>query len=187
MTNMWQKVRSRLEMMLVKAMIEGVDDSQPLQLVKISALADETQDGMERLQNYGLSSVPTVGSEAFAAYLNGNRDHGVVVVCDSGEHRPTQLKRGEVTVYSQHGQSILLKEDGTVEINGATDITLNGDTDNAVSFSALKTGFDALKIEHNAHIHNYVKLGVTVPTSIPVVPAKASIDACKVATVKVPA
>jgi phage gp45-like len=110
------RVIQRIEMMLVKALVERVVDSDEIQLVKISGLAGETMEGIERLQNYGLSSSPPAGeAEALVGFLNGNRDHGVVIVCDSGAYRVLNLKDGEVALYSKHGQTVLLTEDGDVE------------------------------------------------------------------------
>lgn len=190
MSSLTDRIIARLEMMVAKAIIKAVTDTDEIQLVKLSALADEVQDDVERIQTYGLSASPPVGSEAVVLFLNGNRDHGLVIACDSGEHRPKALKSGEVVLYSKHGQSVLLKEDGTLVITGATDIQLNGDADFAVAFNDLKTGFDKLVSDFNAHIHKLVP--PTPPATAPViseppqVASTASVDAAKVTTVKVP-
>jgi len=119
----------RIKMMLVKALITAVVDTEQIQLVKLSGLSGEHQDGVERLQNYGLTSNPPVGSEAVVAYLGGNRDHGVVIVCDSGTWRVTGLVSGEVAIYSQFGQKILLKEDSSVEITASGGVSVGAGSD----------------------------------------------------------
>lgn len=182
-----KKLVSRVEMMLAKAVIKAVNDTDDIQLVKISVLADETQDGIERLQNYGFSSVPPNGSEAFVAYLNGNRDHGVVLVIDNGEYRPRNLKDGEAVLYSQHGQIVLLDENGDYRFENGTDF--------GVAFNRLRTAFnqlqadyDALVIAHNTHVH----LGVPHATStvgaatVTGSASTANIDPSKVAKVRFP-
>ena len=190
MSSMIKKLVSRVEMMLGKAMLTALDDSGDLQLVKLSGLANEDQDGIERLQNYGLSSLPPNGSEMLVAYLNGNRDHGVVVVCDSGAYRPKGLKPGETILYSMHGQTIYLDEDKNIVVTSKpgevtpTEIQLNGADDYAVAFNDLKAGFDALVAYVNALV-----LPVNLSTLIagpPAVPSTASIDASKVDIVRLP-
>lgn len=110
-----EKLVHRIKMMLVKALIKAVDDTKDLQLVKIATLSGITQDGIERLQSYGLTSNPPIDSEALPVYFSGNQDHGVVVVCDSGAYRIKNLETGEVCVYAQPGQKILLNKDGDIE------------------------------------------------------------------------
>lgn len=63
----------------------------------------------ELLSPYGFSSVPPSGNRA--VLLNG-MCAGVSAVQDSS------LKEGEVRLYSAGGAEILLKNDGTVVING---------------------------------------------------------------------
>ena len=181
--SMLERVKNRVNMMLGKALLAAVDDAGDIQLVKVAGLAGETQDGIERLQDYGLSSSPPKNSEALVVYLTGNRDHGVVIVCDSGEYRVNQLESGEVVLYSKFGQTILLDKNG--------DTVFNGGTDYAVAFDDLKSGFDELK----NYVNNLV-LPVTgaVPSSPPAapvagpptIPSTASIDGSKVPEVRLP-
>jgi len=178
-----KKLVSRVEMMLAKAVIKAVNDTDDIQLVKISILAGETQDGIERLQNYGFSSVPPKGSEAFVAYLNGNRDHGVVIVCDNGEYRPRDLKDGESVLFSKHGQTLLLDENG--------DYVFENGTDYAAAFNDLKAGFDSLVAYVNALVLPVTGAVLSSPPTLavagpPVVGSTASIDASKVDKVRLP-
>jgi len=178
------KLVSRVEMMLAKAVIKAVNDTDDIQLVKISILAGETQDGVERLQNYGFSSVPPNGSEAFVGYLNGNRDHGVVLVVDNGEHRPRNLKDGESVFYSKHGQTVLLNENGEYVFEGGTDF--------GVKFDELKTAFDQLKSDHDSHIHLAGAIldgdgaACTGATAAVAVGSTANINPAKVTKVRLP-
>lgn len=63
----------------------------------------------ELLLPYGFSSAPPSGQQAV---LVGGMCAGVAAVQDS------RLKEGEVCLYSAGGAEILLKNDGTVVING---------------------------------------------------------------------
>ena len=179
-----KKLVSRVEMMLAKAIVKAVIDTDEIQLVKLSVLAGETQDGIERLQNYGFSSVPPIGSEAFVAYLNGNRDHGVVIVCDNGEFRPVGLKDGEAIAYTKYGQTYLLDENGEHVFNEGTDY--------GVKFNLLKVAFDQLKADHDSHKHlagaivDGNGIACTGATAAIVVGSTANINPAKVDKVRLP-
>lgn len=68
----------------------------------------ESSTGGENLQQYGLASNPPSGSEG--VYLKGI---GAIICVDSRSHRPDAAS-GEVVLYSKHGQTIRLKEDGSI-------------------------------------------------------------------------
>lgn len=53
---------SRVANMVSRAVVRRADDAGKLQTLQVDALADETR-GVERFQNYGLTSVPPSGSE----------------------------------------------------------------------------------------------------------------------------
>lgn len=145
MSDLIKKAIDRIEMLFVKALIEKVFDDNEIQLVKVAGLADELQDGIERLQNYGMSSVPPEGSEALVAYLNGNRDHGVVIVCDNGEFRQVDLKDGEVVVYSKHGQAMLLDETGNIRATLPGTFFVGNGSDFVAMATKTKAAFDAIE------------------------------------------
>lgn len=175
MSDIMRRVVSRIKSVVGKALIESVSDSNDIQLVKISGLADEVQSNIERVQDYGITSNPPVESEAVVLYINGGKDHGIVIKTDSSEYRVQGLASGEVCIYSQFGQKILLDENG--------DIVFNDGTDFAVAFNELKTGFDNLK----SYVNNLVLPVSTGGTAgPPVSPSTASIDASKIDGIKLP-
>ena len=72
-------------------------------------------------------------------------------------------------------------------------IEINGNTDFAVRFNALETGFNLLRTELNtaltilnAHVHTLAGAGTTDPMATPTVLATAEISAAKVNEVKLP-
>lgn len=104
-------IRRKIASMIVCALIESVDDSKDIQLVKVSLGKDEVQDGVERVQPFGLTSNPPDKSEAVVVYAGGNRKHGIVVTCDSGKYRIKGLPKGAVAVYNSNGDMIKLTKD----------------------------------------------------------------------------
>ena len=49
-------------------------------------------------------------------FIGGGRDHGVIIATDDRNSRMTGLKEGEVAVYSNEGDSIVLRRDNTIEL-----------------------------------------------------------------------
>ena len=140
-----RKIINRLKNSVSQALLAAVKDSEGLQVVKVEGYADEIADGIERIQNYGLTSNPPKGSEAIVVNIGTNSDHGVVIAMDSATYRKKNLKPGEVAVYDKNGSYILLKEDGTIEINPSKDYTIISDKimlggSNLLPISGVVTG-----------------------------------------------
>lgn len=110
------KISTRIKLMIARAIIKAVDDTGEIQLAKTAVYGDELPDGVEHIQHYGFTSVPPVGSEAIVAYVGSNKDNGVMICSDSGEHRHSGLADGESSHYSMHGQRIHMKNDGDIDV-----------------------------------------------------------------------
>lgn len=102
--------------MISRIVLRSVIDTGGLQTIKASILADFTKDGMERMQNYGMTSNPPVGSEGLAVFVGGNSDHPVVICIDNREFRFKNLAPGEVVFYSDEGDSIEFRRGHIVNI-----------------------------------------------------------------------
>lgn len=113
-------LRNRIANMVARAVVKMVSDSGKLQMVQLGILDGETREGCERLQEYGLTSVPLAGAEAVVLFVGGRRDHGLVVAVDDRRHRKTGLQPGEVALYTDEGDYILLKRGRLIEIGGGT-------------------------------------------------------------------
>jgi phage baseplate assembly protein V len=96
--------------------IESTNDQSGIQRQDQSLLADEGKDGVERFQNYGFSSHPLRGAETLTVFLGGGRDHGVILACDDRLFRIRGLAEGEVAIYSDEGDTIILKRNNLIEV-----------------------------------------------------------------------
>lgn len=119
--SMFSRVVDRVMALVVRGLVEYVNDSDEMQLVKVSTTANEVTDDLERVQPYGLTTVPPKGSEAVILFLNGDKQQGVVIACDSAVNRPNGLAENDVEIYSAHGQRILLDVTGHVNVGDGTD------------------------------------------------------------------
>jgi phage baseplate assembly protein V len=106
----------RVMNMVARGVIAQSDDEPGVQTVQISLLHDEAKVAVERFQNYGFSGHAPRDSEVCVVFFGGGRDHGMIVGTDSRNARFTGLAEGEVAVYTDEGDSIVLKRGGIVEV-----------------------------------------------------------------------
>lgn len=110
----------RVRNMVARAVLSAVNDAAGIQMVKLSLLSKETKDGAERFQNYGFTSVPMPGAEGVALFVGGLRSHAVVVAMDDRRYRIKGLQAGEVAIYTDEGDSIVLKRGRLIEVTTDT-------------------------------------------------------------------
>jgi phage baseplate assembly protein V len=111
---MIEPLAGRIRMMIGRAVLSAIDDDASLQSLQIELLDEETQDGVEHFQPYGYAAHPHAGAEAVAAAVGGLRGHAVVLAVADRRYRMKGLKAGEVALYDDLGQSVLLGRDGIV-------------------------------------------------------------------------
>ena len=114
----------RVALMVGRAILELVDDDKPLQTVQLSLLADEVRAEVERVQEYGFTSHPLPGADGVAVAVAGSRDHLVVSAVDDRRYRLRSLAPGEVAIYTDEGDKIVLKRGGTIEVTASTKVVL---------------------------------------------------------------
>lgn len=158
-------LRNRIYTMITRAVIETVNDTGEMQLVKVNLLAGETRSDVERFQNFGFTSVPPNGAECVAIAVGGNRDHLIVIAADDRASRIVGLLKGESVQYNANGDKIHLKADGTLEAtflklslsNGSDELidllvqtltALNVEPFiiNKATFALIKTKLEAFKV-----------------------------------------
>jgi phage baseplate assembly protein V len=55
-------------------------------------------------------------------FVDGRRDNGFILAVDDRRYRLTGLDDGEVAIYTDQGDSIVIRRGGTIEINAATEV-----------------------------------------------------------------
>lgn len=157
---------SRIRLLCSRGTISLVDDDRRAQEVQLRLLASEVKDEVESFAHYGFGSNPPLGTEAIVLCLGGNRDHPIVVATVDRKTRPRGLLAGEVHLYNGlTGTRILLKDDGSIVITGATKLTLDGDLEvmgeitaggditSAAEVSDSKGTLNAHRESYNSHTH----------------------------------
>lgn len=95
----------RLRLMASRAVLSLISDATGMQIVQVKLLNGEVRDGIERVQNYGFTSVPLPGAEAIFLSLGADRDHGIVITADDRRYRPKGLQGGEVAIYTDEDKA----------------------------------------------------------------------------------
>lgn len=102
------------------------------------------------------------------------------ILLDNNESKVNLKSNGEILIENSSAK---------LKLDPSGDVIINEGVESAVSFSALKTGFEQLKADLNAfmgHVHDGVMLGLS-PTPVAVsTPSIASIDSAESSTVKIP-
>lgn len=78
----------------------------------LDLMADEQREDIELMQPYGFAYRAKKGAEAFTAWLNGEREHGVTIMVADRRYRMKRLEEGEVAIYDDLQQCIYLTRKG---------------------------------------------------------------------------
>lgn len=96
--------------------ITKVNSASPVQLVQLSGLSGETLQDNEYFQHYGMASNPPAGSMAIVLPIGGKTAHGIIIATEHGDYRLKSLKSGEVALYSDEGDHVILKRGRVMEV-----------------------------------------------------------------------
>lgn len=122
--------------LLGRGVVESVDDTPMMRTVQAEFLPGDVREGLEHFEPYGFTSRVKQGAEAIGAFFNGDRSHGVVLVTADRRFR-LHVEEGEVAVFDDQGQKVVLKRDGilvetpknlTATVGGNAVATVSGTT-----------------------------------------------------------
>lgn len=119
-----QPIGQRVALSVARAVLRLIDDTVPLQAVQAEVLSGEVRARVERLQNYGFTSVPLDGCRAVIVFPGGDRSSGITIATDDARCRKKNLQPGEAAVYTDEGDFIILKRGRNIEISTKT-LTIN--------------------------------------------------------------
>ncbi|HEY9200774.1 MAG TPA: phage baseplate assembly protein V [Gammaproteobacteria bacterium] len=115
----------RITNLLARGVVRLVDASTFMQSIQLSVLSGELLDNVEHFEPYGFTAHPHAGAEALVASLGGNRSHAVVISIADRQFRLRELAPGEVALYTDEGDSIVLRRGNNIELNATTQVTIN--------------------------------------------------------------
>lgn len=150
-----------------RAVITAVDTTSKCQMLALELIAGDPKENIEHLEPYGFTSVPFPGAETLAVFPDGDRSHGVVIVAADRRYRLKGLKGGEVALYTDEGDSVVLHRGRVIDIitetlNISASTAVNMDTPNLTVTGNIKSSADisdktgsmsTMRGQHNNHDH----------------------------------
>ena len=111
--------------MVSRAVIKLINDAAKVQRMQIALLADEERGDVERFQQYGYTSAPHPEAEAIALSVGGSRSHMVVIAVEDRRYRLTGLEAGEVALYTDEGDKVVLKRGREIHVTAGTRVVID--------------------------------------------------------------
>jgi phage baseplate assembly protein V len=100
---MLMPLKRKVFLMIGRAILSAVSDTEGTQLIKISGLKDEVLEDVEKHHDFGFTSNAPVddNTESIVFYMNGDRGNGVCLSLHNRELRVKSLESGAVCIYSK--------------------------------------------------------------------------------------
>lgn len=95
-----EPIRRRIALMFRRAVASLVKDENPVQIMQLKMFRGECRSQVERIQEYGFSSVPMPGAQAVAACVDGECGHELVIATDDRRYRPRKKAPGSLMLYT---------------------------------------------------------------------------------------
>lgn len=115
-----RELKSAIRNLLSRGVIKLVNSAAKCQLVQIEMLGGELKDDVEHLEPYGFTSCPHAGAEHVAVFPDGDKSHGVVLIVADRRYRLKGLAAGEVALYTDEGDRIVLRRGRRIEVKTLT-------------------------------------------------------------------
>lgn len=172
-------IARRVRNSIARAIVRAVADDLDRQEVDLDLLKDEHIPGIERFQNYGITSVPHPGAEAAVVFVMGDRGHGIALSVEDRRYRLKGLRAGEVALYDDLGQKVHLTRDGIVIEGAGLPITIRDTPKVRLETDRLEvTGdivdrcddqeqsMESMRLIYDSHTHGGVQPGAS-NTAVP--------------------
>lgn len=134
--------------MAFRGVLTALNTAPAVQLAQADGLSGEQIQAAELMQHYGLTSAPPAGTMVVALPLGGRTAHTIIIATEHDSYRLKGLQSGEVALYTDEGDKIVLKRGRVIEIdtqhlvvNAGADVVINTPqfTVNASGFAILAT------------------------------------------------
>lgn len=152
MIRLINELKKAVRLMVGKCIIEAASKEPDGVNADIMLLGNERHYGLRLMQHYGFASVPNADSEGVALFVGGARDNGIVIASQGDASKIPALEKGEVALFSEFGQTIVLKKDGSILATPKSGKPYKIDSNLEVT-GDIKAFCDAAYITMSGHIH----------------------------------
>ncbi len=123
-SRMTSTMRKKIFLLVGRGELKAIDNSKNTAKCQSEFLKDELVSDIDKIEDYGFSSNPESGAQIVAIFLDGNREQGMGIRFHDRRYRPTDLKPGEACMYHKSGSRVLMKADGSIEVDSTVGITI---------------------------------------------------------------
>ncbi|ELY4100554.1 phage baseplate assembly protein V [Cronobacter sakazakii] len=120
-------IKQAISNLAARAVLAALDSSRKCQAAGLKLIAGDTKENVEYIEPYGFTSTAHAGAEAVVLFPSGDRSHGVVISVSDRRYRLKGLRSGEVAVYTDEGDSIVLKRGRVTEIT-TSELVVNAES-----------------------------------------------------------
>lgn len=118
------RLRLRVRLMVGRVLMSIVDDAKSIQTAQVQGLAGEVLEDVERIQQYGFTSVPLKGAEGVAVFPGGERSFGLIIATDDRRYRVRSLRPGEVCLYTDEGDTIKFLRGKHIQVKSGGEVSV---------------------------------------------------------------
>jgi phage baseplate assembly protein V len=122
-----QRIRRHLAgiRLVFRGVVTLIKAAGAVQLVQLDGLAGEQLQDAEYFQHYGYTSNPPAGTMCVVLPVGGKTAHGIIIATEHGTYRLRNLAPGETALYSDEGDSVLLKRGRIVQVTAGNALIVN--------------------------------------------------------------
>lgn len=172
-----RRLRTRVNGMILRAVINRVSDALLTQRVQLTVLDGEVEDDVEHLQPYGLSFVPPASAEMLALSVGGARGHMVGICANAPGVRPTGAAADTGGLYTSTGWKLFIDPTGVVHAGAETG------SDFVAMAGLVLARLQAIETVLNTHTHVCASPGNPSAIPVPVVtPTTTTVASTKLKT-----
>lgn len=117
-------LQRKVNMLTARGVVQATNDAGGAHRVQVRVTPRETIDDVPVMQLYGLASHAKPSSEAMLLFVAGDRSRAVAVATNDPGARPRNQQPGEVTLYTDEGDTITLGRGHQITITTTGTVTI---------------------------------------------------------------
>ena len=154
---MLDDIKDAIWNLIVRGRLTGSAGRKKMRTIQAETMAGDLRDDVEHFEPYGFTSEPKTGAEPLIVALDGDREHSIAICVADRRYRLTGLTSGEVALYDDQGQEVVLAREG-IRIQTAAvfsgSVTVEGDIVGKAQIYDARGRLQSIRDTYNNHTHN---------------------------------
>lgn len=107
-----------------RGVVSLVKAAGAVQMMQVEGMSGERLQDAELFQQFGFTSNPPAGTMAIVLPIGGKTAHGIVIATENGNLRLKGLASGEMAIYNQWGDHVILSSDRRMKVISAVAVDI---------------------------------------------------------------